>query len=39
MADIFFRLAVIAVSAVVLGHSLPRIMFALRANRSPLRKW
>jgi len=37
MSDILFRLLAFSVSAVVLGFSLPRIYFALKAERSPMR--
>jgi hypothetical protein len=34
MADIVFRLAAITVAAVMLGFSVPRIIFALERERS-----
>ena len=38
MTDILFRLVVIAVSAVILSHSIPRIYLARKAVRSALHK-
>ena len=38
MTDIFFRLIVILVSAIVLGCSIPRIYFGLKAEKSQLRR-
>lgn len=38
MTDILFRLAAIAVSAVVLGCTLPRIILALRTERTAARR-
>jgi hypothetical protein len=38
MADIVFRLAVISVAALVLGCSVPRIFFALKAERNGQRR-
>jgi len=39
MADIVFRLAVIAASGVVLSSSLSRIYVALKSERGATRKW
>ena len=38
MADIVFRLTAITISAIVLGHSIPRIYFALKTPKASLRR-
>ena len=38
MTDILFRLAAIAVSAVMLGHSIPRIYLAMKTERGSMHR-